>query len=307
MAKKEKYELNEFVEQIYSLVDEMPYEMRLIIKNSSGSTTLRIAKMALNAIGIPPMLLSDQECYEDLISITFGALIEKAYCPRIARNNFENNLKNINEMTFREFDCKFLYIRCPVLLEQMDIENCNDDGVIAFAYLDYQAGISLDIIGTAHISNNNIFISKADKSYRRVIRREVFDRTPMVKVLDLIDTDVNLDDFYYEVGAHEIYYRDINDEIELLRNNTDLDASRHQFFPDDIQIQLVKDGQIAETLWARCSRINSDTGFMYAKLLNEPQKKFGFHMGDEIPFRTIESDDGKLLCVNLEYYNHKFL
>ena len=190
-----------------------------------------------------------------------------------------------------------------MLLKLMNIENDSDDGVIAFAYLDYQAGISIDIIGTAHIFDNNFSISDVDKSTRRKIRHGFFDRMPMVKVLDLIDTNISLDDFYCEVAAHEIYYRNLDHDIEALRSNTDLDTSRHPSFPDDIQIQLVKDGRIVEAPWARCSKLDRDTGFMYAKLINEPHNEFGFHMDDEIPFKVIEAADGNLLCINLEHYN----
>jgi hypothetical protein len=92
-------------------------------------------------------------------------------------------------------------------------------------------------------------------------------------------------------------------DIEALRSNTDLDTSRHPSFPDDIQIQLVQDGRIVEAPWARCSKLDRDTGFMYAKLINEPHNEFGFHMDDEIPFKVIEAADGNLLCINLEHYN----
>ena len=303
MMKKGKYELAEFIQAINSLADELPDEMCLMIKDSLGSMTLRTAKMVLDAIGVPSTVLSDQESYDALISAAFSAIVEKSFCRKLITKDLEKSLKNISEMTFREFDCKFLYIRCPMLLKLMDIENGSDDGVIAFAYLDYQAGISFDIIGTAHIFDNNLSISDVDKSTRRKIRHGFFDRMPMVKVLDLIDTNISLDDFYCEVGAHEIYYRNLDSDIEALRSNTDLDTSRHPSFPDDIQIQLVKDGRIVEAPWARCSKLDRDTGFMYAKLINEPHNEFGFHMDDEIPFKVIEAADGNLLCINLEHYN----
>ena len=246
MMKKGKYELAEFIQAINSLVDELPDEMCLMIKDSLGSMTLRTAKMVLDAIGVPSTVLSDQESYDALISAAFSAIVEKSFCRKLITKDLEKSLKNISEMTFREFDCKVLYIRCPMLLKLMDIESGSDDGVIAFAYLDYQAGISFDIIATAHIFDNNLSISCVDKSTRRKIRHGFFDRMPMVKVLDLIDTNISLDDFYYEIGAHEIYYRNLDSDIEALRSNTDLDTSRHPSFPDDIQIQLVKDGHIVE-------------------------------------------------------------
>ena len=303
MMKKGKYELAEFIQAINSLVDELPDEMCLMIKDSLGSMTLRTAKMVLDAIGVPSTVLSDQESYDALISAAFSAIVEKSFCRKLITKDLEKSLKNISEMTFREFDCKFLYIRCPMLLKLMNIESGSDDGVIAFGYLDYQAGISFDIIATAHIFDNNLSISCVDKSTRRKIRHGFFDRMHIVKVLDLIDTNISLDDFYCEVAAHEIYYRNLDHDIEALRSNTDLDTSRHPSFPDDIQIQLVKDGRIVEAPWARCSKLDRDTGFMYAKLINEPHNEFGFHMDDEIPFKVIEAADGNLLCINLEHYN----
>ena len=135
MMKKGKYELAEFIQAINSLADELPDEMCLMIKDSLGSMTLQTAKMMLDAIGVPSTVLNDQESYEALISAAFSAIVEKSYCRELITKDLEKSLKNISEMTFREFDCKFLYIRCPMLLKLMDIENGSDDGVIAFAYL----------------------------------------------------------------------------------------------------------------------------------------------------------------------------
>lgn len=303
MMEKGKYELAEFIQAINSLAEELPDEMCLMIKDSIGSVTLRTARMMLDAIGVPSAVLSDQGSYNTLLSCAFAAIVEKAYNRENIEKDIESALKNIAEMNFREFDCNFLYIRCPMLLKVMQIENSVDDGFVAFAYIDYESGISFDVIATAHIFNNNLAITHVDKSINRKIRHSFFDRIPLVKVLDLIDTNVRLDDFYCEIGTHEIYYRNLDDDIEVLRINTDLDTSRHQSFPDDIQIQLVKDGHIVESPWARCSRVDRNTGFMYAKLLNEPHNDFNFYMNDEIPFRVIETDDGKLMCINLEHYN----
>ena len=182
-------------------------------------------------------------------------------------------------------------------------EVLHNDGVIAFAYLDYQVGISLDLLATASIINNKLLISNLDSSKRTKIRHGFFERMPGSKVLNLLDTDTNIGDYYQEAANHEIYYKNVSNDIFAMRNNSDLDNSRHPSFPDDIQIHLVKGGRMVEAPWARCTRIDKFSGFMYAKLLNEPHNNFSFHANDEIPFKVIQSDNGSLVCINLEHYN----
>ena len=146
-------------------------------------------------------------------------------------------------------------------------------------------------------------ISALDNSRRTKIRHGFFLNLPDVQVLNLFNTNADLEQFYQEVGMHELYYRDISMDIENMRMNSELDNSRHPSFPDDIQIHLVKDGRIVEAPWARCSHVDKVKGFMYARLLNEPHNSFPFHMNDCIPFRTMQDATGSLICVNLEHYN----
>ena len=173
MMKKGKYELAEFIQAINSLADELPDEMCLMIKDSLGSMTLRTAKMVLDAIGVPSTVLSDQESYDALISAAFSAIVEKSFCRKLITKDLEKSLKNISEMTFREFDCKFLYIRCPMLLKLMNIESGSDDGVIAFGYLDYQAGIYAHDIRWQYIIlsfKNQIELAIQDVDFPRLLR-----------------------------------------------------------------------------------------------------------------------------------------
>ena len=207
-------------------------------------------------------------------------------------------------MDFREIDCNFLYIRSPMLINQLSIENTIDDGVICFGYIDYEAGISFDVLATARIENNQVVASALDGSKRTKIRHGFFLNFPSVKTLNLLETNFDLGNYYSEIGMHEIYYHDVTEDLDTMRMNRELDASRHPSFPDDIQIHLVKDGKIVEAPWARCDYVDRNKGFMYAKLLNEPHSEFTFHMNDCIPFRTMPNSDGKLICVNMEHYNH---
>ena len=296
----------EFKNLIHSFTDIMSEDVCESIRTSAGSMTMRFAKMLLGEVVSNDFAETNPKAYAELISLAFGALTEKAYnrTPNAAENyDLESRMLDIKSMDFRSMDCKVLYIRCPIILKQLNINDEVNDGIIAFGYLDYEAGLSFDVIGAARIYNNRMEISALDNSHRTKIRHGFFLNLPDVQVLNLFNTNADLEQFYQEVGMHELYYRDISIDIENMRMNSELDNSRHPSFPDDIQIHLVKDGRIVEAPWARCSHVDKVKGFMYARLLNEPHNEFGFHMNDEIPFRVIEAADGNLLCINLEHYN----
>lgn len=268
----------EFKNLIHSFMEIMSEDVCESIRASAGSMTMRFSKMLLGEVVSSDFAETNPETYAELISLAFGALTEKAYnrTPNATENyDLESRMLDIKSMDFRAMDCKVLYIRCPIILKQLNLNDEVNDGIIVFGYLDYEAGLSFDVIGAARIYNNRMEISALDDSRRTKIRHGFFLNLPDVQALNLFNTNTDLEQFYQEVGIHELYYSDISMDIENMRMNAELDNSRHPSFPDDIQIHLVKDGRIIEAPWARCSHV--DKGFMYARLLNEPHNKFGFH------------------------------
>ena len=116
MAEMGLCNLSERMAQISLYTDGLPDDMCSTIRHSIGSMTMQVAKMVVQAVGVPRMgvygnpqqILTPQQCYDTLFAHAFGEITEKVF--RNPHGNLEACLKPIGNMNFREFDCKFLYI-----------------------------------------------------------------------------------------------------------------------------------------------------------------------------------------------------
>ena len=83
-------------------------------------------------------------------------------------------------------------------------------------------------------------------------------------------------------------------EIEKTREMRFLDDSRHPFFPDDVQVYLMRQGLKPEPCWTRISGLAEN--WIKGVLLNEPEQDFGCHQGEEIAINLDQTEDGKVIC-----------
>ena len=180
----------EFKNLIQSFTDIMSEDVCESIRTSAGSMTMRFAKMLLGEVVSNDFAETNPKAYAELISLAFGALTEKAYnrTPGAMENyDLESRMLDIKSMDFRAMDCKVLYIRCPIILKQLNLNNEVNDGIIAFGYLDYEAGLSFDVIGAARIYNNRIEISALafNLSQHQGLFQRVGSLYQMAKILKL--------------------------------------------------------------------------------------------------------------------------
>lgn len=117
----------EFKNLIHSFMEIMSEDVCESIRASAGSMTMRFSKMLLGEVVSSDFAETNPETYAELISLAFGALTEKAYnrTPNATENyDLESRMLDIKSMDFRAMDCKVLYIRCPIILKQL---NLNDE------------------------------------------------------------------------------------------------------------------------------------------------------------------------------------
>lgn len=291
-------------ERIETLVDEFPNDILEILIKSTGTMILNMAKMIIgtvsNELNVP--LDDSTEYYDKALSYSYVALLHRLQNAVRHPENLKDSMLNLLDTKFWYFDFKFLYIDCPPA--QLMWGNY-DSGIVVFAYIDYSAGITFDVLADAHISGDNtITISRRDKTTAKKIRFESFNNIGNARVIDLCQTNFDISIFADAVANHDIYYKDLHPDIATLRMNRDLDSSRYPANPDDIQVWFIYGGKIEENPWVRYSHTDKNNGFIYGTLLNEPRMNYGVHQGDIIPFRTLEIENGRVVCVfTTDYFN----
>ena len=206
-----------------------------------------------------------------------------------------HRLRKIGETNFRNLYHQYIYIKVTPeflkgLCKSIDVRS-EDDGIIAYGYIDDEAGFSFRVLCSANINNNKLSIGKYTKEVGIIIRKGQFNE---FEYLDFDYCDVDTTDFNEYITVINDAYKCKNEQTEEMRNFGFLDEVRSIDFPDDIQIILYQEGLNPEQVWGKCWAFTENE--LFAKLLNEPNQDFGVHNGSIIEFKPIENDDG-IICV----------
>lgn len=179
------------------------------------------------------------------------------------------------------------------------------NSLLVIPYIDHTAGMSFHVLTTSSIKNGNVEIFKRDDFTAMITSRKdnvndcEFEYLENLKV----NEDFSPDDYSQSVELINNYF--VNDDVEQLRFVEILDSSRHEDFPDDVEVLFIKEGLQIEKMWVRYEKI-IEVPLIEGKLLNDPFQDFGISAGDKvrfIPYVPDDSDDCVLLC-NLD--NDKF-
>ena len=209
--------------------------------------------------------------------------------------NLYFELRPVKDAGFRKFYHRFVFIECRDVLERLmgDYLNDDDTGVIAYGYIDEQAGLSFQIIKLAAIKENRICFRNTIEKTMLIIR---YGSLEEARFLDLAQTDVDTEQFAdFEKMIRENYDTD-NPEKEQLRSFTFLDSSRHPEYPDDLAVLLLHEDHEPEQVWVRGDHLTENE--ICGRLLNEPNADFGVHYGDSIQIIPYKQDDGSIICVS---------
>ena len=187
------------------------------------------------------------------------------------------------------------------IAERMQSLEIDEDinSVLAVPYIDHTAGISFLVLATSTADESSVEIHRPEDLFAvRIICRKdnVCDSEfEYLKNLNAND-DFDLDQYKELIDSLSGYY--VNNGVEALRFIDILDDSRHEDFPDDLEVFFVKDGLQLEKMWVRCEDIY-EGNIISAKLLNTPFQDFGIAEGDEIrcfPYKPEGSDEWILIC-----------
>ena len=99
-----------------------------------------------------------------------------------------------------------------------------------------------------------------------------------------------------EINFRELYHRTCLFIDRIGRNLAVMKRAEFPVRPDDnaILVYFVGESEKAEGIWCRVERVDHDKGLIFANLLNQPYRSYGYNMGDTVPIGLIKMEDGEL-------------
>lgn len=186
------------------------------------------------------------------------------------------------------------------LKERMDAIEIDEslNSILVIPYIDHTAGMSFHFLTTATVNGNNANITKREDFSAMInIRKDKVNDLEFEYLKNLnVNPDFNLDQYERPIEIANSYF--VNDDVEQLRYVEELDASRHEDFPDDVGVLFYKEGLEVEKMWVRYENI-VEVPLIEGKLLNMPYQEFGVDMGDIVkffPYKFDDEDEYVLIC-----------
>ena len=171
-----------------------------------------------------------------------------------------------------------------------DFEKANC--VLVYGYIDHDEGTTMEVVACGHKDNDVFNFFEAPDDRRSFIRIGAIENDTFYDLNDIFD---ELKERYKDKIKVPNSYK-ASPELMETRRIAVLDASRHEHYPDDIQLYLKTKEENIEVCWVRIEGVADKTFF--GRLLNEPYKDSRCHEGDIIEFNIYETEEGKFVCVS---------
>lgn len=172
------------------------------------------------------------------------------------------------------------------------------NAIFAVPYIDHTAGMSFLVLSTASLNGKNVVIKKREKFDTLSNTRKESVNDFEFEYLENLNVNGDFDLEHYSEYAKIANSYFINENVEMLRFADILDNSRHENFPDDVEVLLIKKDLQIEKIWVRYEDLAEDKQII-ATLLNEPFQDFEVHAGEKIkffPYKDNDKDEWVLIC-----------
>ena len=156
------------------------------------------------------------------------------------------------DCNFREIYHKVCFIECADQIQNLKkVFNVSkkDNGVLAYGYIDHEEGFTFEVLTTGKLENGVLSRGLGNDEVSMKFRKSsVNDRE--IRIYE----DRSLFKEYNEkFKTIDTFFADTED-VDKTRGIREIDSCRHEDFPDDVIIYLVKDGLNPETVWVRCEK-----------------------------------------------------
>ena len=156
------------------------------------------------------------------------------------QKNLESCLKPLGTEDWRNISNSIVYVRYSQgldILKKAGFEvDSRNDGFIGMCFVDHVEGLSFYVIAAAHIRDNNIFLSKENKSSRLILRALGLKDC---LYLNQENIEVDLSRYYSYAGDIMKEFEEPFEEAVSIRDITELDDFRKPFSPDEIEVLLI--------------------------------------------------------------------
>lgn len=204
-------------------------------------------------------------------------------------------MKSIHDYSFREINNQYIFVVTTVFNELL-VENFPMDpetnGFLAYSFIDHEQGMGLEVLCTGHYD--------ADSKALRIEKENVLSRLTLpleaIEAMDILILPANtpiLEIFCPKVKLVDLEHY-AEEKVLGTRKVANMDTCRRPYYPDDIQVQLVKGEDQVEACYVRVEGIEQFS--LYGTLLEEPQLDFGLHKGDNISFFNVKNEQG-IMCI----------
>lgn len=169
-----------------------------------------------------------------------------------------------------------------------DKANC----LLTYGYIDVEAGMTLEVIACGIKEGDSFKFFDPSENTRFFIRIGGADEC---EAYFLDDPKGTLAKRYKDKLEILKDYK-ADEGKEKTRELAFLDSCRHEHYPDDIQVRLIREGFDVEICWARLFDICDN--WLMATLLNEPDQPFGYHIGENIAVFIHETEEKEIICYS---------
>ncbi len=195
----------------------------------------------------------------------------------------------LGELTFRDLDRKWF-----LLENKKEIKRINrlfhykksKYPLLCYCYIDHEAGISMRILGTIQVQNQEISLSKQQLEARMDILRyseiESFHLTPVPdEIWQAISYTFDV------IQEMDVYYTD-KDGILASRQDTRLDPYRNPVLVDDVSFLIVDGTHPAEMLEGRICDYDAEFDRFCAEVLTEPEGEYPISVSSLVYLKYVD-------------------
>lgn len=194
----------------------------------------------------------------------------------------------VNNMTFRDLDRKWF------LLENIkDIKRINrlfrlknkKNPILVYSYIDHEFGLSLRILGTIEVENNEAYLNKKLLDKRLdIIRYSEMENLEVSPILKSIIKRIRYTDQVEE--EMDSYYAPYEAMLET-RNQIEIDEYRDLVIPDNVKFLIINQDHKKEFLVGRIDEYDDETKLYKCLLLDDPKQEFEVGIGDIVLLKYV--------------------
>ena len=175
--------------------------------------------------------------------------------------------------------------------ETLKEANC----LLCYAYIDNSAGLTYEVLGAAHYYDGSYYFVGERKGVGFKIRSESITED---LVLPIVNSALRhkYEDLIENIDTHYTCEK----EVLRIRGFRRLDKFRHPNYPDDMLVTLYSEKyEKFEGVWVKVNKqietTASEEDVFAGILLNEPNRDYDVHAGQEIRFLYHKIDDDRVL------------